>query len=98
MQVWQSKCPLRKKKKKKKIDQGISHGFLHVFALTNWDHLLKEFIIFRSVLIECGSISLCTSAISIQLPKLLKGDEETNIALSPYEVKTIVLSFISPAV
>lgn len=89
---------IKEKEKEKKIDQGISHGFLYVFALTNWGHLLKEFIIFRSVLIECGSISLCTSAISIQLPKLLKGDEETNIALSPYEVKTIILSFISPAV
>lgn len=81
MHVWQSKCPLRKKKRN--LHHSISHGFLHVFALKNWGHVLKEFIIFRSVLVECGSLSLHTSNISIQLPKLLKGDEETNIALCP---------------
>lgn len=36
---------MEKEKKKRNLHQGISHGFLHVFAQMNWGHVLKEFII-----------------------------------------------------
>lgn len=92
MQVWQSKCPLRKKEKKKEICSRAFPGYIHTDELRPHPQRVHNIKVGPG---ECFRLT-ANSAISTQLPKLLEGSEETNTALSPCQVKNCCLEFHLP--
>ena len=91
MQVWQSKCPLRKNKKKEKdICTRVFPGYIHTDESRPYPQ--------RVCYIKEGPGEYfhltANSAIITQLSKLLEGDKEANIDLSPCQVRNCGLHFL----